>query len=257
VLYMPTTTRISEEQFFSKFTFDPNKQGLIGIERERFLIDNKGKIVPRAEEFLEIIDDSLWTYELSACQVEDRSVPAKKNADIRKSLKENDRKAQYVADQMNVNLLFTEVADQDMPLSVYPGPRYLEILKHISNERLEAACRVAATQIHFGVADINKAIDLYNSLVRHLDRLCRMGDHSDGERLRLYRIMAQIWQPPFYDNPEQFFQTAVEEGFVDDPRNCWHLIRISKHGTIELRMLGATENIDKILEWIETIKKLI
>lgn len=254
---MPVQTNDLQEQFFAKFAFDRKKQELIGIERERFLINDKGKIVPRAEEFLKKINDSLWTYELSACQIEDRTVPTRKIVDIRKSLEENDQKAQCVADQLKLNLFFTEVADKDMPLDVYPDPRYLEITKTISRERLEAACRVAATQIHFGVGDIYKAIDLYNSLVGHLDCLCRMGDHSNGERLRLYRIMAQKWQPPFYENPDQFFQTAVKEGFADDPRNCWHLIRISKHGTIELRMLGATENINEILEWINTIKKLI
>ena len=54
--------------------FKRKMTGFVGVERERFL--SKGtKIVPRAEEFLAIIKDPLWTYELSACQIEDRTPP--------------------------------------------------------------------------------------------------------------------------------------------------------------------------------------
>jgi ribosomal protein S18 acetylase RimI-like enzyme len=41
----------------------------------------------------------------------------------------------------------------------------------------------------------------------------------------------------------------VTKGFDKDPRKCWTLIRISKNGTIEFRMFGATPSLERIVGW--------
>ena len=250
--------------FLNKFAFRREMAGYIGVEREHFLEINAeindclpSLCVPYAEWFLRNISDDRWTYELSACQVESRTNPQIDLSALKFELYENMNLGNATAQKMGIYLVNHEVADRFMPLDVYPDPRYLEIVKRISEEELRAACRVAGTHIHIGARDINHAIAINNLLVPHIDTLCRISDHSNGERLRLYKTMAKSWQPTTYENPEHLFEIAKTEGFIDNPRNCWKLIRVSIHGTIELRMFGATNSIDEILEWVSLVKYLI
>ena len=138
-----------------------------------------------------------------------------------------------------------------MPLDVYPDPsgRYQVITKDMPEEKLRAACRVAGTHIHIGMGSQEKAIRAYNNALRHLDHLCKLGDKSKGERLSIYKIMAPNFKPPVYDSWKDYEVYAKEHGFIDSPRNCWHLIRISIHGTIEFRMFGATPDIHEVIQW--------
>lgn len=244
------------EGFLSLFDFKKELRGYVGIERERFL-EVRGRFVPRAEEFLRLIDDPLWTYELSACQVEDRTNPKLSEADIKLELEKNDNHGNLIADKMGLNLIAMELAPEDMPLTVYPDARYLAIAKNISRERLSAACRVAGTHIHLGMGSMEEAIRAHNILVPYLETLCKLGDHSDGGRIRLYKEMAVNWKPIIYRDEKHLFEVAVEQGFTDNPRNCYHLIRISRHGTIELRMFGVTSSIDEILSWIEFVRNIL
>ena len=230
----------------------------MGLEREHFLVYEGGPIfdrfAPQAKRFLDAIDDPKWTYELSAYQVESRIEPCVELEDVRSQLLANQTKGRKVAKNLGLQLVNREVAIHLDPLEVYPDPRYLEIAKNISREKLDAASRVTGTHIHIGTANIEQAIELNNALLPKLDELCRMGDHSSGERLRLYKLMAEHWQPVTYESPEHLFEVAREEGFTDNPRNCWKLIRISIHGTVELRMLGSTDDIREILEWVSFVK---
>ena len=236
--------------------FKRKMTGFVGVERERFL--SKGaKIVPRAEEFLAIIKDPLWTYELSACQIEDRTPPLQGINKIKEALKTNDCRGQVIASRLGLDISTLEVAGKGMPLTVYPEPRYLRIKTQISQESLSAACRVTATHFHFGMPDLLTAIRVANMLRRHLNYFCDLGDHSNGERLRLYKKMATHWEPPHYKNSQHFFAVAKNQRFMENLRDCWHLIRISKHGTVELRMFGVTEDLNEICGWIETIRDLI
>jgi len=254
---MAITIQNELETFLSQFNFNSNFEGLIGIERERFIIDKKGKFAPQSKNFLEKIQNNLWTYELSACQIEDRITPSPNIGKIKTTLAENDKQGQSVAQQLGLQLIFLELAEKDMPLDIYPDPRYMQIAKTIAPKRLEAACRVAATHIHIGMPNIERAILVANHLKNYIDYLCQLGDHSRGERLHLYKVMAQTWNPPYYENVEHFYKIAKETGFTDNPRDCWHLIRISRHGTVELRMFGATASIEEICNWIMIVKRLI
>lgn len=226
--------------FLSKFVFNQALCGSIGIERERFLVDVYGNIVPRAKEFLDAIKDPAWTYELSACQAEDRTKPQKKLADVWRELSANDQNAKIILRLMNAKLVALEVAPEHMPLDIYPDPRYLDITAKITKERLRAACRVAGVHVHIGMRDLSHAIRAFNKLRKYLRLLCSLGDGSSGERLRLYKIMAAQWNPPEITSQEHFLQLAINQGFAENPRNCYWLMRISIHGTIELRMFGSS-----------------
>lgn len=244
--------------FLNKFCFRPELAGCIGIEREQFLISSEdGRSVPRAAEFLDTIKDPQWTYELSACQVESRTRPRSELSAIEHELLVNENRGQATAERLNLRLVSREVGDADMPLEAYPDPRYAGIVSTISKERLSAACRVTGTHVHIGARDLLHAFALHNAILPHFDRLCRMGDHSEGERLRLYKAMAVNWEPVAYRGPEHLFEIAKAEGFADNPRDCWKLMRISIHGTVELRMFGSADRIQEILEWIQFLKTII
>lgn len=253
-------TSDSLADFLSKFNFKPELAGFIGTEREQFLMVggglDGGQYATRAEDFLRMINNSKWTYELSACQVESRTNPQKDLAAIKLEILENENCGNQVAHKLGLHLANIEVASRNMPFTVYPDPRYLEIAKNITQDRLEAACRVTGTHIHLGTRDIDHAIAINNLLVPHTETLCNLGDHLNGERLRLYRTMAENWRPMVYRDPKHLFEVAQTENFTDNPRNCWKLIRISAHGTVELRMFGVTYNVDEIIEWISFVKSI-
>jgi gamma-glutamyl:cysteine ligase YbdK (ATP-grasp superfamily) len=239
------------KDFLGRFSFDPRYRGWRGVEREHFLVDRTGRPVPRAAEFLRNMRDPQWTYELSACQVEDRTPPAGSKEGLRMHLRLHESRGKRVAGHLGLLLKDLEVGPEDMTLETYPDPRYASITERISEEVLCAACRVAGTHIHLGAGSMEEALEFYGALRPHLSRFMTLGDHSAGERLALYRQMAPAWEPPAYASPEEFFEAARSEGFAENPRDCWHIIRVSRHGTVELRMFGATHDLEEIIGWTE------
>lgn len=251
------------KEFLKQFKFDPSKKLLIGVERECHFKDKAGNIVPLAEkvlnylEGLEGYEDGHFGYELSACQLEWRIGPCSLSELKRKMLKD-EIVLKKIEEKLGFSRSFEEVAPENMPLDVYPDPtgRYQRIVKNLPPHVLLAACRVIATHIHVGMPDYHTALKVYNSVIPHLSDLCKLGDHSNGKRLEIYKIMAPNFLPPFYKNWEEFYELSIREKFTDDPRSCWHLIRISVHGTIEFRMFGATENIEEIVNWAKICYKI-
>lgn len=243
--------------FLAQFNFKKELRGYIGIERERFLVDSYDRVAPRAEEFLKSIEDPLWTYELSACQIEDRTRPRLRMPAIWWELFRNDIRGARIAKKIGLRIASLEVGPEGMPLAAYPEARYQEIITRISPEQRKAACRVAGVHVHVGMGNMQEAISAYCLLRAELEPLCALGDNSHGERLRLYKTMAKIWDPPPIESESHFFEIAREQGFLAQPRNCYWLIRISPHGTIELRMFGATESRMRILHYITRIRAII
>lgn len=242
------------DNFMKRFNFRKEGAGLIGVEREGFIINGTGKITPMAARILQVLTDrSRFGYELSACQLEDRIGPVPLDM-VHDKLLANERDIREVEKQLNFHRRYVEVVPEGMmPLDVYPDPtgRYQQIVKNMPEHILSAACRVTGTHIHVGMPDHESALKTYNGVIRHLDKLCQKGDKSNGERLSIYKVMAPDYSPPQYGSWTEFFKKATSAGFVEDPRKCWHLIRISVHGTIEFRMFGSTEDINEIVDWAE------
>jgi len=243
--------------FLGKFRFQPARAGYMGVEQERFLVYPDGKFAPEAFEFLRSINDERWTQELSACQVESRTRPQCDLAALKLELLENENNGKAVAAGMGLDMVNCEVGAESMPLDVFPNERYRRIVQTISIDRLRAACRVAGTHIHIGFADMDRAIAAYNAFIPHLDELAGLGDHSGGERLRLYKTMAEHWKPMPYKSAKHFFRVASLGGFAENPRNCWQLIRVSIHGTVELRMFGAAVHADEVVSWASRAREIL
>jgi gamma-glutamyl:cysteine ligase YbdK (ATP-grasp superfamily) len=244
--------------FMNRFNFRPEGSRLIGIEREVFLVDDRGNIAPLAEKALAYLGISdRFGYELSACQLEDRIGPCQL-ADLKESLLDNEAMISKAEKAVGFGRSFQEFAPETMPLDVYPDPagRYQAIVRNMSQPVLLAACRVLGTHVHIGMPNHETALRVYNHVIGSCDDLCRMGDYSAGQRLSAYKVVAPNMQPPRYDGWSAFHQEAVQLGFEQSPRNCWHLIRLSIHGTIEFRVFGATDDLETVLSWAQSCHDL-
>jgi gamma-glutamyl:cysteine ligase YbdK (ATP-grasp superfamily) len=239
------------EAFKARFRFMPDRAGLIGIEREVFIVNRHCVPVPRAPEILaHLAGDPRFTYELSACQVEMRTnaAPIERVGD---ELVSADMRLRGVAREFGCIIDCTEVGDPEMSLAVYPDPtgRYQRIVETMPRDILRAACRIIGTHIHYGVSDHDSALALYNRLIKEVPRLVAMGDNSHGERMRLYRIVAPECDPPPYDSWADFYRDAEKHCFLQDPRKNWRLVRMTPHGTVEARTFGVTRRLDSTLSW--------
>ncbi len=243
------------EKFKELFKFNSSKAFFVGIERECFLTNKHGEIIPIANKVLEymvgpsLCNDS-WGYELSACQLESRSTPCVIDK-LKTNLEVLEKEVLIAEKKVGFLRSHFEVASENMPLDVFPDPtgRYQEIVKKMPREILLAACRVIGTHVHIGMPNYEVALRVYNGVTKHTDRLSKLGDKSKGQRLEIYKTVCPDCKPPIYSDWHEFHAKAVEKNFVFDPRKCWTLIRISKNGTIEFRMFGTTDDIDEIVGW--------
>ena len=245
-------------KFMDKFFFRENMSLLVGVERECFITDLDGNIIPDSVKILSVLaDQSKFGYELSACQLEDRIGPVVIDG-LRASIEANEIILLWAEKFIKFKRLFKEVATKDMPLDIFPDQsgRYQKISSNMPRNILLAACRVIGTHIHIGMPNHEVALKVYNSVIHNLDYLCKKGDGSSGKRLEIYKEVAPDQSIRPYANWEDYYQEAVKKGFVENPRDCWHLIRISTHGTIEFRMFGATNDIGKIEKWAKICHKL-
>lgn len=253
------------QRFKSQFSFDQERAFHVGVERECFVADKNGLIVAQAPRLLDYICrhsngfglSRLVGYELSACQVETRTRPLP-ISQLASELSYIDLELSKAFEAVGLKALYTEVAPEDMPLDVYPDPtgRYARIVETMPRDVLLAACRVIGTHVHIGMPDHETALRVYNRVIDECDSLAKLGDNSNGERLAIYKVVASDPLPRPFSSWQRFYEVGIEKGFVDDPRSCWTLIRISKHGTIEFRMFGATSSVKQITAWARRCLKL-
>ncbi len=246
-----------KDDFASKFDFKPQYRGYVGVERECFLM-NDGKIVPAAASILNLLpQDGTYGHELPACQLEMRTKPVRVN-DLREELIQVEKLANEAASTLGLSLAYIPVAPKGIPLDVSPDStgRYARIAEKLPHEVLEAACSVAAVHIHIGVSSQNEIIEVYNRLVNRFDELKRAGDTSEGSRMALYSVMAPVTIPPHYESWEKYSEAMQKRGCIEDPRQCWDLIRISTHGTVEVRVFDSTADIIRIVQWALLVKSI-
>jgi gamma-glutamyl:cysteine ligase YbdK (ATP-grasp superfamily) len=242
-------------EFVKQHVIKPELAWHVGVEVERFLQNRAGKIVPRAHDVLSGLQTlpgiGSFSCELSACQVEFQSAPALTKGEIISRLTALRKELETVSSTFDLWPLSLEVAPDDMPLDVYPDPdgRYARIASGMTTEVLRAACQVTGTHVHVGMPSHEVMLKVYNGVIKHRDELCTMGDRSDGRRLRLYRVVAPAFRPRSFASWEEYEEYATQEGFLENPRDCWFMIRMTIHGTIEFRCFGATESDEEMADW--------
>jgi gamma-glutamyl:cysteine ligase YbdK (ATP-grasp superfamily) len=248
---MKTDTVFSN--FMKKFKFDPTKKLFVGCEREFFITDHNNEIKPLSKKVLDFLNDNRFGYELSACQTEAHIGPVKINYFEKESFSLHSELIEKLS-LIGLKPLFQTVGPEDMSIEVFPDPtgRYQRITANMPKETLLAACRVTGTHFHIGMSNHHTALRVYNHTVLYFDDLCRIGDLTNGERHRIYQTMAKDSIPRSYNSWEDLLNFYLENGYSDDPRKCWHFIRISTNGTIEFRMFDNTSDLNILNFWART-----
>ena len=277
-------TDVAIDEFMGKFQFDPAKSLFVGVERECFLRRN-GKIAPIAPEVLSYLRannngrGNCYGYELSACQLEDRTEMPCGIEGVRGLFQRNEQDITKAEQDLGFSRIFCGTGPEDMPTDHYPVERYDRIVAQMPREALLAACRVTGVHVHVGMPDHQTALRVYNQVVRFFPMLCQLGCVYFDGRLENYQMVVDQMSgipvkqsqrinlflkhltngvncPPEYKNWRRFYERAVREGFVFDPRRLWDFIRISVHGTVEFRMFDSTNDLNLMVFWASLCQSL-
>ncbi len=236
--------------FLRGFQFSPEAR--VGVELEGLVVDRHGRAVPEAAAVIDAaLDPEHIGCELSACQIEVRTSPLIHVAQLRTELTSRIEQVRTAAHSCGFRVVFCPVGPEDMPLDVSNDEegRYAAIAERLGEERLRAACRSMGVHIHCGATNHRDLMRAYNLLAQKYEHLCGAGDLSRGERIKLYRLVAGPSNPPRYHDWMAYHRAACERGFANNPRNCWDLVRLSRHGTAEVRVFDSTDDVDRIVGW--------
>lgn len=242
--------------FMKQFIFDRSKSLYIGVEQECFLANKKGEIKPYSAQVLRRLMSAdtgrgyTYSHELSACQLEYRVGPVPLTGLLDRLLSAEGDLIKVIT-KSRFRRIHSEVGPTDMPLAISPDPsgRYEKIAKRLPKTVLSDACRIIGTHIHIGMPDHATALKVYNRVIKESQWLCDLGDGSAGRRMRMYQHVSKGCRIKRYESWGEFLYDARGQGFEFDPRSCWSLIRISRHGTIEFRMFGATSSVEQVVYW--------
>lgn len=259
-----------------QITFTPELARHIGIEWEGFTMEHCAGLdcgllhppmvapVPRVPEFLmrmRVRDpQKRWEAELYRGQVEFRTAPHRDFELLWDDLSSGIDQGRRVAGAMGCSLGSMPCAPENILLEVYPIERYERMAQALIDQgeewRLRAACRVAALQMSYGCADIDHALRVYNAAVARLPELIAIEGSSGVERLKLYCQMAPNWCPPRIKSVEHFEQLAEDQDFAQSIRNCYWLIRLNRHGTVEFRMWGSTDKREEVQARYDLVREI-
>ncbi|MBI3337099.1 MAG: hypothetical protein HY005_00545 [Candidatus Staskawiczbacteria bacterium] len=241
----------------------------LGIERERFIINSiSNKIVPAIgillpkvhEEAKRIsLSEELFTYELFAGQIEDKTLPCNSLLSLKDALITNDQIMRKVASKHGLGFDFSELVEENRISSLEVNPfskRHQNLWYSISPERRLAASVVAAVHVHLAIPE-SHVVKILNICRRKvIGKLTKIGDHSDGKRINAYTIMAKTdGVPPLFSNFKEVLEYINVKG---GEKNVWDLVRFKPSTrTIEFRMFGTTESIEEIIEYAKACLEIV
>ncbi len=246
------------ESFTRQFAFNPANRFCIGVEQEVWTVDpSTGVLVSGA---LRVFKNTnvVWLNckpELPAQQIEVITPVCTDLAMLDRELKKNDVILERMAKRHGFAISRAPVPEKPFAVHVFPKPRYLEIEKRVG-KRLRGAY-VAGLHVHIGVGAPDEAIRVMNACRAYLPVFLALSARSPiyaGQNMRCksyrfikYREMAGEVVPPYLTSWEEYAFIAQRSGFLEDPRNCWWAMRISPHGTVELRICDVQEDRSKTL----------
>lgn len=237
-----------------------------GIERERFIVNDRGIVVPEIGKLLPEVQqlarergmsEDLFSYELFAGQIEDRTMPSSTLEEMRAALVQNEVILLEAASNLDLGFdhsEFVEAGNVDT-FEVNPfNERHRQIWAAIPCERRIAASVVAAIHVHISVTgkEAVKILNLCRSDV--INHLILLGDHSNLRRINAYRTMAETdGVPPMFASLAEVKAYIGKKG---GEKNVWDLVRYKPSTkTVEFRMFGATPNVDEILGFVTACRE--
>lgn len=238
-----------------------------GIEHERFIMNSLGQIVPKIGTLLPRVHElaknnglpeRLFSYELFAGQIEDRTPPCRNLEAIKVALLANDGILLEAASNLGLAFDHSEFVEEDMVVAFEVNPfdeRHRRIWASIPNDRRIAASVVAAVHVHVSVAD-EEAVRILNLCRKDvIDSLVSIGDHSSLKRINAYRIMAATdGVPPVFASFSEVMKYIASKG---GEKNVWDLVRYKPTTkTVEFRMFGATQSVEEILKYVKACQDI-
>ncbi len=158
-----------------------------------------------------------------------------------------------IYNNFNLKWVLKPYASYNLDLYFYPDePRYRTIFAGIDNELRRFVMSAMALHIHIGCKDKTAALRVYNMLAQDINNLIRI---DFGGRLEKYIKMIPCAIPKKYSSWQDFERDAKERGFQQNTSNNHSLIRITKHGTVELRMFNSSEDLERISKLIKYIER--
>ena len=244
------------------------KMRTFGIERERFIINVQKKVVSAIDDLLprvhqiareQGISSNLFTYELFAGQIEDRTPPCSDFKKLQKALLINDGILLEAANGLELSYDNSEFIEKNRVVAFEVNSfdkRHQEIWTSISNDKKIAASIVAAIHVHISVFDETEVVRVLNICRKKIiNELIRIGDHSNLKRIKNYQTMAGTnCIPPKFVNFLEVMEYIASKG---GEKNVWDLVRYkASTKTIEFRMFGATPNIKEIIGYVRACQNV-
>ncbi len=256
-------------KFDDQFQFDPSKRFHVGVEEEVWTVHpDTGLLVSGAlKVFVQGYEDRWPGFkpELPAQQIEVITPPCGTLAELEAALRRNDALLRQAADEYGFRISRDPIPTKPFAIEVFPKERYRFIQKKFG-ERLRSAY-VAGLHIHVGLGSREEAVAAVNVLRMHLARFLSFsarspsydGVHVHGRSVRYleYAKMARETVPPFLKDWKNFRSVAHDRGFTKDPRMCWWTVRISPHGTVELRVCDLQDEAEKTMALVALMRLLV
>ncbi len=239
----------------------------LGIERERFIINQHGDVVPEIGKLLprvhklarkQNVPTEQFTFELFAGQIEDRTPPCEGLEAIETALLSNDVILMEAARDLDLSFLHAEYIEKQSVTEFKVNPfdrRHQDIWESISEERRVSASLVAAIHVHISASDQEAVTTLNRCRKSVIQHLIDLGDHSSYRRTESYQKMAKTdGIPPLFANFREVLSYIDSNG---GEKNVWDLVRYKPSTkTIEFRMFGATPEVSEILGYIQACREV-
>lgn len=240
----------------------------VGIERERFIVDAAGEIAPVIGVLLPRVwevaasqgmSNNLFTYELCAAQIEDRTPPCASDAFLRTALKRNDAVLEEAAASCTLSFECVEYVSPEriLPaLIVNPfDARHAQLWEEMTAARRLAASSVAAVHVHLSTTPEEVVRVLNRCRAEVIDALVALGDHSNSQRVTAYRAMVgDLCVSPLFGDFAQVLDYIAARG---GEKNVWDFVRYKPTTrTVEFRMFGATPDVEEVLSYVAACRAL-
>lgn len=246
---------MNESAFTLHFNFKPSYEGFVGIEREFFLLKNS-QYAPDVTHVKNKINMKYGSFEneLSACQGETTTPPCHIK-EISSVLRAQQHDLEQQLCSLGYETLYTPLAGKNLPLDVSPLERYENMQKNIPLETLHKMERVAATHVHIGMKNYQQALRVYNKLCTRIEQLSDLSFavSKTKQRIKTYKEVAQHWKPEPFSGITSHLRDAQQKGYLDDLGNCHALIRISKYGTVEVRVFDTVQSPDDVYTFAKAV----
>lgn len=235
-----------DSAFDAKFGFAADRRFCLGVEEEIWTVSPKTGVLVSGAPLVFADGQEIppgFKPELPAQQIEAVTPVCRTLAELDDAVASNDRTLKRLAATHRFALSRDPVPTKPFAIEVFPTERYQRIQAQFG-ERLRGAY-VAGLHVHVGLGSKEEAIAAMNGVRLHLPAflaLSARSPHKDGRtsyrsfRYVKYKEMAGDTVPPYLQSWTHFGLVAGSGGFSEDPRMCWWALRVSPHGTIELRV---------------------